>query len=235
MWIYADYEATSLFSLKPATSTSSGGKTLLIPTPFAIKMALLDVICRAEGITQAAQVWGILAPARVALRPSTRIVVNNTFTKVWKTRRNPAELGSRHEGPLGASIAYREYAYLDGAFGIGIDLPFSKTLSYERVAQWMMGIQYLGKRGSFVQLHSLPETAETLPEAYLILDGSLPDPLPLEGIMHQVDDSSPTATFSRVNIYAEDKLELGKHRLLHPVLLPYRIKRTSRSFTLYER
>lgn len=49
MWVSAEYEATALFTLKPALATSSGGKTLLVPTPYSIKMALLDVACRLEG------------------------------------------------------------------------------------------------------------------------------------------------------------------------------------------
>ncbi len=235
MWILVDYEATALFSLKPAVSTSSGGKTLLIPTPFAVKMALVDVICRAEGLANAERLWPTLAGAAVAIRPPTRIVVNNTFTKVWKLRRNPASPGSRHIGPLGASIAYREYAYVDGAFGLGLELPPVEHIIVEQAARWLTDIQYLGKRGSFIQAQRLPEMAEALPDGYVRLDGSLPDPIPLQGVMHQVDDTGPRTEFQRVNIYSGDRLEIGKHRLLQPVLLPYRVVRASRSFTLYER
>ncbi|MEL6525291.1 MAG: hypothetical protein AAFQ07_06225, partial [Chloroflexota bacterium] len=53
MWVIAEYEATALFSLKPANATSSGGRTLLVPTPFAIKMAILNVVCLVEGVAQA--------------------------------------------------------------------------------------------------------------------------------------------------------------------------------------
>jgi hypothetical protein len=234
MWIFADYEATALFSLKPATSTSSGGKTLLIPTPFAIKMAVLDVICRTEGVARAESLWSALAGAVVAIRPPARVVVNNTFTKIWKPRRKPAMPGSRDAGPLGASIAYREYAYLDGTFGIGLDLPLNDVIPARQAANWLAGIQYLGKRGSFVQIQALPEMAESLPGGFLTLDGRIPDPMPLQGVMHQVDDTSPAIMFGRVNIYSDEKLEVGKHRLLRPVVLPYQVRRASRSFTYYE-
>ncbi len=46
MWLIATYQPTSLFSLRPANATTSGGKTLLTPTPFALKMALLDAAIR---------------------------------------------------------------------------------------------------------------------------------------------------------------------------------------------
>lgn len=43
LWVTARLTVNTFFSLRPASSTSSGGKTLLTPTPFALKMALLDV------------------------------------------------------------------------------------------------------------------------------------------------------------------------------------------------
>ena len=46
MWLLAIYEATTLFSLKTSDATSSGGRTLLAPTPYAIKMGLLDAAYR---------------------------------------------------------------------------------------------------------------------------------------------------------------------------------------------
>jgi len=54
MWVIATYQSTSLFSLKPATATASGGRTLLVPTPYAIKMALLVVACLLVGQATAA-------------------------------------------------------------------------------------------------------------------------------------------------------------------------------------
>lgn len=147
--------------------------------------------------------------------------------------------GGRNAGPLGASIAYREYAYLDGLFGIALDLPFSAALSEERAARWLIGIQSLGKRGSFVQAQHYPTFQDTLPDGYIVLNGDFGEMLPLNRIIQQVDDTSTETTFQRVNIYAENKgkgkLELGTHRLLRPVLLPYKVRRASRSFTFYER
>ena len=49
-WLIARYQPTSLFSLKHGDATSTGAKSLLVPTPFAIRMALLDAAIRTEGI-----------------------------------------------------------------------------------------------------------------------------------------------------------------------------------------
>ena len=58
MWVLATYQPTTFFSLKPSNATSSGGKTLLTPTPYAIKMGLLDAAIRTEGISYSARVCG---------------------------------------------------------------------------------------------------------------------------------------------------------------------------------
>ena len=39
-WIVFAYQPTALFSLKTSRATSTVGKTLLIPTPYAVKMAV---------------------------------------------------------------------------------------------------------------------------------------------------------------------------------------------------
>jgi hypothetical protein len=233
MWITAEYEATALFTLKPATATSSGGKTLLVPTPYTIKMALLDAICRLEGQAAAAVHWEWLGQLMVALRPAEAVVVNNTFTKVLKQRRNPAEEGSQHAGFFGKSIAYREYAYLDGAFAIALQTDSEEQA--RQLARWLVNINYLGKRGSFIQLLMLPEVEDTLPDGYIPIDGQINSFDLRDTLMTQLDDVGEKITFSRVSIYSGEKITLGIHRVLRHVVLPYRLVASSRGYSYYRR
>jgi hypothetical protein len=46
MWMLAKYRPTGIFSLKSSATTSSGAKTLLVPTMYAVKMALVDAAFR---------------------------------------------------------------------------------------------------------------------------------------------------------------------------------------------
>ncbi|NWG18450.1 MAG: hypothetical protein HXY41_17640 [Chloroflexi bacterium] len=232
MWVIAEYEATALFTLKPASATSSGGKSLLVPTPFSIKMALLDVACRLEGQRAAESAWEWLAALPVAISPARRAVVNNTFTKVLKPRRNPAEPGSQHAGYFGKSIAYREYVYLDGKLGIALQTTSDEQA--QRLVRWLVNVNYLGKRGSFVQLDALPYIHDALPFGYLLLDGRQAT-FPLDSLMTQLDDAGEKLTFSHANIYSSDSIRLGVHRVLRHVALPYRRVGSSRSYTHYER
>jgi hypothetical protein len=66
-----------------STATASGGKTLLAPTPYALKMALLDVACRYLEVQEAEKHWEDIRDLKVALLPR-RAVVKNLFQKVLR-------------------------------------------------------------------------------------------------------------------------------------------------------
>lgn len=231
MWLVAEYEASALFTLKPATATASGGKTLLVPTPFAIKMALLDAACRLEGQPAAEAAWAWLGSLTVALRPAPTVVVNNTFTKVLKPRRGGARPGSRHAGYFQQTINYREYAHLDGPFAIALQL--SHDADADRLARWLAHVNYLGKRGSFIQLQGVPEIVDELPESFVVVDGRLGD-FTLDAMLTQLDDVGQELSFTRASIYSGERITLGKHRVLHHVALPYRLVASSRGYSHYE-
>src|SRR3972149_6387150 len=46
-WLIAEYAPTALFSLKASFATSSVGRTLVVATPYAVKMAFVDAAFRA--------------------------------------------------------------------------------------------------------------------------------------------------------------------------------------------
>jgi hypothetical protein len=232
MWVHADYEATALFTLKPAGATSSGGKTLLVPTPYSVKMALLDVACRLEGVEAARKAWPVLAKATVGLRPADEVVVNNTFTKVLRQRRNEAGEGEQHAGFFGKTIAYREYAYLGGTFGLAVEV--SQPSEAEQVGRWLVNINYLGKRGGFVQVQGWPTLSDDLPIGYLAVTGDLAG-MNMDSVLTQLDDTDPKVSFDRVSVYTTERITLGKERVLKHVALPYRRMGSSRSYTHYKR
>jgi hypothetical protein len=56
------------------------------------------------------------------------------------------------------------------------------------------------------------------------------------GILQMVDDCGASLTFDKANVYAGSKsqIKVGRDRIFHHVVLPYRQARFSRGFTLYE-
>lgn len=233
MWLIAEYRPTSLFSLKPAWATSSGGKSLLLPTPYAVKMALLDVACRSEGIVNAREAWAKIATLQIALRGPDRIVVSNTFTKILKPRRGSPTPGSADAGPLQKSIGFREYVYHDGAIAVGLEI--TDLVDVDRIVDWLLQVNYLGKRGGLVQLLAPPVPADTLPPDFVVINQEQAVGIPIEGIVQPMDDTGPKVSFAKVDVYSGENIRSGKDRILHHVVFPYRLVSSSRGYTFYER
>ena len=233
MWLIAEYQPTALFSLKPAWATSSGGKSLLVPTPYAVKMALLDAACRTAGVAVARDAWPWLRDLTVALRPPERATVTNLFTRILKPRRTSAKPGTQHAGPLGKTICFREYVYFDGSLGIA--LLGGEVGDRSRLEDWLLQVNYLGKRGGFVQLLGPPTLAETLPSGFIVVDSDPTQPFLADGIIQQLDDCDASLTFEKADIYSGKRINLGKERVLHHIVLPYRLVRSSKGFSHYER
>lgn len=232
-WLEVSYQPTTLFTLKPSWATSSGGKSLLLPTPFALKMALLDAAIRRDGLDGGRDAWPWLRDLEIGVRLPDHIVVNNLFQKILRERRGSAPPGTPDAGPFQRTIGYREYVYYPG--------PLHFVFGWERaggekhLAGWLTQINYLGKRGGFVQMKA-PPAARTDDTGFtrLTRDPAEIDP---RGIIQQVDDCGPRMTFAHANIYDDKRITSGSAtgRVIHHVVLPYRPARSSRSYTLYRR
>ncbi|RMF87952.1 MAG: hypothetical protein D6736_11730 [Nitrospinota bacterium] len=240
-WLIATYQPVGLFSLKYGEATSTGGKSLLVPTPFAIRTALLDVAIRVKGVAYGPEAFELIKSLRLALGLPERIAVTNLFAKVLKPERD-----RESDRAFQRTIAFREYVQLSGYLEIALGGE-SKTL--EAMKPLLPHITYFGKRGSFFQLVGQVKERETEenkpPEGFVSLtgpssldgqgQGEPPSAFPL-GIIQRLDDWGPKLTFDQVNIYNREKgIKLGPGRVRIDVILPYRLIQAGRGFTLFER
>ncbi len=108
MWTIAEYQPTSFFSLRPYTATSSGGKSLIVPTPFAVKMALLDAAIRTQGLERGRALFPALRDLRVAVRLPRHILVNNTFVRILRVKEVKSKASEKEKGIAGA-VADRQW------------------------------------------------------------------------------------------------------------------------------
>jgi hypothetical protein len=239
MWSVAQYIPAAIFSLKPASATSSGGKTLICPTPFAIKMALLDAALRVQGHREGQQLWPAIRDLRlkVALPPSLAVI--NTFTKIVRPKKSgPSDDdGTGLTTPLGRTIAYREYVSFGGMLGLAAQLDSGDALPAS-LNGLFAHVTYLGKRGSFLQLQALPDAVadEAVEDdaGWVMLTADQAS-FSFAGTLQLLDDCGPTMTFEHADIYSGKRITLGKERILRHVVLPYQLTRSSRAFSLYER
>ncbi len=234
-WLVAEYQPVSLFSLKHGEATSTGAKTLLVPTPFAIRTALLDAAIRACGVGYGPNAFERIRALRLAMRPPPRVAVTNLFAKVLKPERDPSRGRAMQQ-----TIAFREYVHLEGA----LELAFSGASEHlQAVTPLLFHVSYFGKRGSFFQLVSPPRMAETLPEGFILLEGPsfsggevqgpMPEAFPM-GIIQRLDDWGHELTFEQVNVYTREKIRPNRDRVRYDVVLPYQITRAGRGFAVYE-
>ncbi len=246
MWLIAKYQPTALFTLKPANATSSGGKTLLVPTPFALKMALLDAAIRTRGLEWAKDKKNFagIRDLRVAASVPPRAVVSRTFTRILRVKeikskatekpRLIAQAKAEGNWPYQKTIAYREYVQFDDALLLAFESP-KNALAAETLTALLMQINYLGKRGGFVQLLTAPCVEVELPDDYTLLNSEQLQPFNSRGLLQMLDDCGAKMTFEHADIYSKKRITLGKQRVLNHVVLPYELIRSSKGFSYYER
>lgn len=238
MWLVAYYRPVSLFSLKVGVATSTGAKTVFIPTPFAVRTALLDAAIRTQGVQSAPRVFETLKRVAIAANVPEAVVVSNLFAKVRKPRRSDAE----RDEAMPATIAFREYAYLRGDLGLAFE---GDRAALDEVESILPQVNYFGKRGSLFQLLTIEEQrVPRLPEGFVVLKGvsvngtqivgRMTSPTKI-GVIQLLDDWGPELTFQKLNTYSQSEIRLMRDRTRESVILPYRLVRSSRSFSYYER
>jgi len=233
MWYTTTYQQVSLTSLKVSTATSTGGKSLLLPTPFALKMALLDVIIKTKGLSEGQALWPAIRGGQVAISGPERIAVSNTFTKILKPMKGKPTLDAETGLTRGMikTIGFREYVFWQGNCSFAFAPAGHES---EEWLQWLSTINYIGKRGGFIQALGAGAETEGLSGGYVSLCESMAQ-FSLNGTMQVMDDCSSEVSFEQIDIYSGKNMKVSKDRLLRHIVLPYRIQRASRGYTLYER
>ncbi len=249
MWLITEYRPAALFSFKIGVATSTGAKTLFLPTPFAIRTALLDAAIRTKGKSKAEEAFEALKSLRIAASPPERVVVTNLFAKVQKPKRSDSKKGEENEdegdaegsGAMTKSIAFREYAHLDGALALAFE---GNDKALKVVEELAPQVNYFGKRGSFFQWTNRVQYVSELPANFTRLDegmffengkaiNGVPAAFPL-GVIQLMDDWGEALTFEKVNVYSDAPIKIPKDRVRRQVVFPYRLTRSSRGFSYYE-
>lgn len=247
-WVSVRYHPASFFSLRPANATASGGKTLLVPTGFAIKMALLNASIQTAGVAEGERRFATIRDLRVALRLPSRITVLKSFAKIRrpaefkdaKTRDEKiAELKEKRQYPFQATIAYREFVQLgDPTLGLeacAVEIACATAgAAPEWLGRTLLAVNYLGKRGGFWQPLGQPVSRDALSGEFIEVTRDSVE-IPLEGTLQLLDDCGERLTFEQANIYSEKRIGVGVGRVFRHVALPYRLERSSRGYSRYVR
>ena len=211
----AIFRPTALFSLRDSNSTSSGAKSLLLPSPYAIKMAFLNqaISLGGEDFNADTQKFEIVRDTTINYHIKGCFCINNCFVKVQKQRDNE---------PFKSTISFREYVFLDNDIDIVFDVKNNEGTVF--LKQYLHTINYFGKRGCFFQFikyNDNPPNPNV--EIFNVKNSSF-------GILQMYDDFDKKLTFYNVNSYSEAKTKRDKELLI----IPLRNISSSKSYTCYE-
>lgn len=239
-WLVATYEPTALFSLKDSQATSAAGKSLLVPSPYAVKTALIDVAVNWQGVAFAQEVFGWLRGLQVRSSPPQWACVTNSFIRVrrpWEAPKNKgadkeaarAKAVAEGKAPWQPTIAFREYVQFRGELRLAFEVFGLTDEQRQTLSELLLRLNMLGKRGGFMQWLAQAEQAE-LDTTFAAHTG---DGRMAAGsaVMHYLDDYGPKMTWEKLSTF--DKAT--PDRVVVAALIPYRLTRSSKRSTVYER
>lgn len=230
-WLVAEYQPTALFSLKISLATSSVGKTLVVPTPYSIKMAFVDAAFRA-GLTDAecAALLQSLAEIDVRVAPTDAAAVTHTFVKVRQESRKGDPLR-----PYDSTIAYREVAHHHGRWLWAFDLARGDDAFAERLVQVAPHVGYVGKRGSFVQFLGIRRLSELSDRFTQPVQNEQPWSPPPRAHVVALDDFGPEADLDTLSSFTDRSPKRDRHRKFVDTIVPVGLVNTGPGFSEYRR
>jgi len=190
MWLEVEYIPTSLFSFKDINATNTAATSLLFPTPYAVKMALVSEAIQKDNITKGKEIFDLVKEKEIKFKLPEIAVVNKTFGSINDLRNERGR----------SKPAYREYVYFDGILKIALNIEDINEKIIKYLKKLFVSTNYFGKKGSFMQFRSF-ELAEKLSDDYLKLIQEKNINFENQSIIQQTEDVPKDASFEAVNIY----------------------------------
>jgi hypothetical protein len=230
-WLTVTYQPVSLFSLKRSDATSMAARSNLVPTPYAIKMALLKVLLEGQGRQHPNDfdqwiktefTW--IRDLIIYICPPEKLVVNRNGYKLryYDQTADKADK-TRPTIPMQDGFVFREWIHFQGH----LQICCSAGSHVSELEQLFAQINYFGKRSCFFQYlpDSKQETSEPLFQPNLA-SGFTVQPM---------DDLGEKTTFNRINPFSTDKAQLDKDRVIKSGFLPLKLVATSTRYDIYQR
>jgi hypothetical protein len=226
-WLVFVYAPAALFSLKASWATSTAGITLLTPTPYAVKMAFLDAALRG-GLAASPESF-VRELARVTLRIGLpgHACVTESIQRIRQETRDP---NKRDElPPYRSNVALRQMVHYQGDLRFAFELATCSDEVATLLAQTAPAINYVGKRGSFLQYIDAIRV-DALDESYT---ATFEDEAGAWGHRAMLDDFGPKASFDALNSYSTTEIKRGVHRKFVDTVVPLGVRNSGPGFVHY--
>lgn len=212
---------TTLFSLKDSNSTNSGAKSLFLPSPYCIKMAILNQAISVGGELSKLQIknspqFSSIRDSKISffIQTGSSFCVNKTFVKILKP--------SRDDVGFQETVSFREYLHLTNALDIIFEV--KDQLSVDYLKKHLHRINYFGKRGCFFQFIAYSDSP---PEPNVVRFSSNQG---ISGILQKYDDFDDKVTFEMVNNFTS-KSTKRKEEIW---VLPLKLISSSKSYSNFK-
>lgn len=216
------FKPTSLFSLKSSNATNSGAKSLFLPSPYAIKMAVLNQAITVGGeletlSSKKSKEFGYVRDAQITyhIPENSYFCVNNSFVKILK----PA----REASGFIQTVAFREYVHISD--DVEIIFEVNSEEAKEFLKKYLFRINYFGKKGCFFQFVRYENNPSTSNVVVFKAEDFKP------GVIEEYDDFDAKATFENVNNFSSKSTKREKLILT----LPLENIGSSKSFSCFKR
>lgn len=217
----AIFQPTTLFSLKDSNSTNKGAKSLFLPSPYSIKMAILNQAITIGGDLTKLEVkkskeFEYVRDSKISFHIPENITfcINNSFVKIQE----PVRKGSGFK----PTISFREYIFISDKIEIIFEVESEDQKNY--LKKYLYRINYFGKRGcffQFVEFLEIPNEANVKP--FEVKNG-------LKGILQSYDDFDENVNFDNVNSFSSSNTKRKKQILV----LPLKVESSSKNFTQFK-
>jgi hypothetical protein len=231
-WFVFRYTSVTLFSLKMSQATSTAGKTLVVPTPYSVKMAFLDAALRHGLAGDANELVKGLAKANLRIGVPQHACVTGTIQMVRQETREDERKKNPGLPWYRASIAMREFVYYQGDLRLAFERLTCNSGLAMLLRQIAPAINYLGKRGSFFQYLGYAEQQELDSTFTRVVDKNLGG-LAAGGHRATLDDFGSGATFDALNSFSPTRIKPGIHRRFVETVVPFNVHNTGPGFTQY--
>jgi hypothetical protein len=127
-WMVFQYIPITLFSLKSSRATSTAGKPLLTPTPYAVKMAFVDAALRLGLARDPESLVRHLATTTVRIGVPGHACVTGTIQTVRQETHDSERKRKPDTPPYRATIAMREFVCYHGTIRLAFDVKTCQAL-----------------------------------------------------------------------------------------------------------
>jgi hypothetical protein len=227
------YKPTSLFSLRRSDATNPAAKSLIAPSPYSIKMALINAAITFKSFDD--DIFEMIKNLEIHYNLPDFICVNNCFVKNQskyeiKTKKENVNLEDIEGYAFKTTIGFREYVYYNNLVKILIKTEIKEKKDIDFLKSLFMRVNYFGKRGSFFQFIEAKEYYDNKrPPGYsYIFDEIVSNNYGKNMIIFKMDDVDKEAKFANMNSYSGEKAK----RVSKIYCFEYEQYRANKNFTL---